>query len=435
MLEWTTDVAVLGGGPAGIAAAISAKQEGADVILIEKYGFLGGMATAGMLGSICGFYGKNDKGKFSVVGGIGSKLLDRLSSLNGLGQDIHILGKTYVIPYDIQAFKFVCDDWVEETGIQLILHAWAVDVDSQNGEVREVHVQTKEGLGILRAKVFIDATGDGDIAAAAGAEYTLDPHQLQLPSTLFTVANVNQEKAEKVDSAQWASLVQLAKSKGYRLPRVSGTVRNLPYKGLFRLNVTMISNALGVLNGVNHQDLTFAEIEGRKQVREYFKFMKEYVPGFEDSFIAEVAPQVGIRETRKILGEYVLTEEDIFRNIQPHDVIALNAWPLEQHTGEPVTKWEFIPGSGHHGIPFRCLQPVNINNVMVVGRCISATHQAQSSVRVMGPAMAMGEAGGVAAALMVKKHLNNSRDIELTDLQETLVHRGAILSLDKTDWQ
>jgi len=429
MLEWTTDVAVLGGGPAGVAAAISAREEGARVMLVEKYGFMGGMATAGMLGSLCGFYGLNANGKFAVVGGVARRLLDRLEEMGGLGEDILIMGKTYVMPYDIQSFKFVCDDWIEETGIDLILHAWATGVTAENGMVREVFVQTKEGPGKLRAKVFIDATGDGDIAAAAGAPFVLDPRELQLPSTLFTVANVDQEKAASVDGKTWAALVEEARSRGYRLPRISGTLRNLKHKGYYRLNVTLISNDEGVINGIDHRDLTFAEIEGRKQVREYFRFLKSHVPGFENCFIAEVAPQVGIRETRKIKGEYVLTEEDIMQNFLPEDVIALNAWPLEQHTGDSVTRWAFIPDPGYHGIPFRCLQPIGLNNVLVAGRCISATHDAQSAVRVIGPAMAMGEAAGVAAAQIVRDSITDSRALDISVLQNRLVDRKAILGI------
>jgi glycine/D-amino acid oxidase-like deaminating enzyme len=425
----TTDVVVLGGGPSGVAAALAAKEEGANVILVERYGFLGGMATAGLLGCICGFYGKKDDKRFSVVGGIPQRFLERLKELQGMNEIIEIKGKTYAIPYDIQAFKFVCDDLLEENGVDVILHAWATSVDVSEGTINKVSIQTKQGQVVIHAKVFIDTTGDGDIAAAAGAQYSLIPSELQLPSTLFTVANVDSAMAARIEGNQLQSLILTANQKGFNLPRISGSLRNLNYEGLFRLNITLISGKQGYVNGVDYKDLSSAEVEGRKQVREYFRFLKEYVPGFERSYIAEIAPQVGIRETRKIYGEYTLNVEDIMTNNVPQDVIALNAWPLEEHTGGPTTQWTFIPEAGFHGIPFRSLQPKGLKNLLIAGRCISATHEAQSSIRVMGPAMAMGEASGVAAAAMVKNNLIDSRDIHISKLQEMLVRRNAVLEL------
>jgi hypothetical protein len=423
------DVAVVGGGPAGVAAALAARSEGLRVVLVERYGFMGGMATAGMLGSLCGFYGKIGDGPVMTVGGIPARFVERLERMDGLGPVIEIFGRTYVIPYDIQAFKFVCDDLIAESGVDLILHALATDAVARDGELREVVLAAKGGGRRLKAAYFIDTTGDGDIAAAAGAAYDLNPEKLQFPSMLFTVANADMAQASQVTSADWVKLVEEARSRGFRLPRLTGSLRSLPRKGLFRLNVTLLSREGMALNGVNADDLTYAELEGRRQVREYFRFLQRYVPGFADSYIAEIAPQVGIRETRKIIGEYVLLETDILANALPQDTVALNSWPMEIHGQSDRTEWEFIPGKGYHGIPFRSLQPVGLRNVLVAGRCLSAAPRAQSAVRVMGPAMATGEAAGTAAALAAAGGYRDTRDLPIELLLRKLRERGAVLTL------
>jgi hypothetical protein len=423
------DVAVIGGGPAGVAAALAAREQGRKVALIERYGFMGGMATAGMIGSMCGFYGKIDGAPTMLVGGIAARFCERMRETGGLGPLIEIYGQTYVVPYDIQAFKFVCDDMIAESGVELILHALAMETVTEDGSLREVVLATKGGKLRLQAEFFVDTTGDGDVAAAAGAPYDLNAERLQFPSTLFTVANADLKQAAQITPEKWVELVEMARERGFRLPRLTGSLRNLPGNGLFRLNVTLISRDGKALNGVDAEDLTFAELEGRRQVREYFRFLKELVPGFADSYIAEIAPQVGIRETRKIAGEYVLQEEDIRMNALPSDTIALNGWPLEIHGESNRTLWEFIPGKGYHGIPFRCLQPLGLKNVLVAGRCLSATSRALSAVRVMGPAMATGEAAGTAAALAVGGGLDDSRNLPIERLLRTLEERGAILSL------
>lgn len=423
------DVAVIGGGPAGVAAALAAREQGRKVALVERYGFMGGMATAGMLGSMCGFYGKIGGSPTMLVGGIAARFCERLREMGGLGPLIEIYGQTYVIPYDIQAFKFVCDDLIEESGVELILHALATETVTEDGSLREVVLETKGGKLRLQAEHFVDTTGDGDVAAAAGAPYDLNEERLQFPSTLFTVAGADLQQAAQITSEKWAELVEQARERGFRLPRLTGALRNLPGSGLFRLNVTLISRDGKAPNGVDAEDLTYAELEGRRQVREYFRFLKEFVPGFADSYIAEIAPQVGIRETRKITGEYVLQEEDIMNNALPPDTIALNGWPLEIHGRSDRTLWQFIPGKGYHGIPFRCLQPLGLKNVLVAGRCLSATSGAQSAVRVMGPAMATGEAAGTAAALAAAAGLDDSRKLPVDQLLRALDERGAVLSL------
>jgi FAD dependent oxidoreductase len=432
------DVVVVGGGPAGLAAATAAARNGADVLIIERYGFLGGMGTAGGVTNFAGLFGLVHGETRQVVHGVADDLLDRVDRLGGLNKPQQGLqGRITVRSYDVSTLKCAADDLLLSAGVKILFHAVAVDVVMDGGAIVALIVETKSGRRAVRAKTFIDCSGDADVSARAGVPFeTGDGHGSGLfPSMMFRVGGVDPERALAAIGEFKAidRLMNEAAGKGYSFPREGAIVRPQKNPTEWRANVTQIRNSDGLaMDATDALQLSDGEIDGRRQVQEYFRFMKNEVPGFENAHIVEIAPQVGIRETRRIGGLYSLSGEDIVGCAGFQDTIGVNAWPMELHVAGKI-EWGFFPdGSrGFCQLPYRMLVPNGVSNLLVAGRCASMNHEGQSAARASGACFAMGEAAGTAAAMVADRLNSTVAQVDVAALQQKLKDQGAYLGTDQ----
>jgi hypothetical protein len=429
------DVVVVGGGPAGIAAAVSAARHGANTLLVERYGFLGGMGTAGGVTNFAGLYGKRNGEMTLLVRGVADDLLARIDALGGLNtpQD-GMQGRIRVRSYDTSAYKIAADQLLLDAGVNLLFHAWAAAVVREGDRIAALVVETKSGRQAIRANAFVDASGDADVAAFAGVPFEVgDGHGSGLfPTTMFRVGQVDAQPAlaavgEFKAINDLMARVQAQKPGAYRFPREGAILRPNIDPREWRANVTQIRNAAGrAMNGVDARELTEGELEGRRQIAEYFRFMKAEVPGFAHSAIVEIAPQVGIRETRRIEGLYALTGEDILSSASFGDSIGINAWPMEMHADGRI-EWAFPRDESrtYNQLPWRMLVPRTVDNLLVAGRCAAMTHEGQSAARASGGCFVMGQAAGTAAASLGASA--KFADVDVPALQKKLAADGADL--------
>ncbi|HEU4342244.1 MAG TPA: FAD-dependent oxidoreductase [Candidatus Binatia bacterium] len=443
-----TDVLVVGGGPAGLGAELGAAHAGAEVILAERYGFLGGNATAALVMPLMSFHTQSprreQKGSTTllptdhgpgepVLAGAVSLLLDRLVRAGGAIPPSLKTG--YVVPFDPEVFKQVALELLDEAGVRFLLHAFASDVLGDH-QLRGVVFETKSGPLVIRARAVVDCTGDGDIAARAGAPYEIgreEDHLAQPMTLMFRVAEFERTSFEayvKQHPDQWRGvhglwdLIRKASADGkLRLSREDILFFATPHDREVSVNSTRVMKVLGT----EVWDLTFAEWESRRQMRQIADFLRHYVPGFERSYVVQSGVQVGVRETRRILGDYQLTADDILQARKFPDVIARSTYPVDIHNPEGSgTRLRRLPPGQAYDIPLRCLLPREVEGLLVAGRCISGTHEAHSSYRVMPVSMATGQAAGVCAALATR-HGTPPRSVATAEVQNELVRQGADL--------
>lgn len=430
------DVVVVGGGPAGIAAGVSAARHGARVLLVERYGFLGGMGTAGGVTNFAGLYGRKNGEMRQVVHGVVDELLVRMEALGGLNQPQDgMQGRIRVRSYDISAFKCAADQLLVSAKVQLLFHAWAAAVIMDGPRIAALVVETKSGRKALRAHSFIDCSGDADVAHFAGAPYELgDGNGSGLfPTTMFRVGHVDAKAALAAVGEFKAINTLMAQAQGrkpgrYRFPREGAILRPQKNPAEWRANVTQISNAGGsAMDATDARQLSDGEIEGRRQIADYFDFMRNEVPGFAASAIIDIAAQIGIRETRRISGLYSLSGEDILSSARFGDTIGINAWPMELHSAGRIDwqfprNWDSAEGRVYNDLPWRMLVPVKVDNLLVAGRCASMTHEGQSAARVSGGCFVMGQAAGTAASQLSQGQ--NFTDTDIGHLQRLLRQDG-----------
>lgn len=429
------EVAVLGGGPAGIAAAVAAARAGRRTLLVERYGFLGGMGTAAGVTNFCGLHANVHGDMRRVVQGVASELLARIDRLDGLNKPHLILGKIQAQAYDTAAYKIAADELLGEHEVDILFHALGAGVSMQDEtRIDALLVETKAGRQAIRAGIFIDCSGDGDLAAWAGARYEIgDGHGHMLyPSMMFRLNGIDPEKAGEA----WRTIPQLmeqAEARGtHKFPRKAAIVRPQRSPVEWRVNFTQLKRSDGsAINGLEPDDLTRGEIDGRRQAVEAFRFLRT-VPGFENSYIVDLPPQLGIRETRRVVGGYQLSGEDVLGCASFDDSIGVNGWPMEAHVaGDVIFRFPPIPDSrGYNELPYRMLVPEGIDNLLVAGRCASMTHEGQSAARVSGACFAMGEAAGTAAALALSGN-TPPRGIAVEKLQDALKRQGAFIGRDQ----
>lgn len=443
-----TDVLVVGGGPAGLGAAVGAADAGARVVLAERYGFLGGNATAALVMPLMSFHTQRparekigattllptDHGPGeAVVAGVLRRLLERLVSVGGAIRPSLATG--YVVPFDPEWFKIVALDLLDDAGVQFLLHAFASGVVC-DGRVRGVIFETKSGPLVVRARVTVDCTGDGDVAVRAGAPSEVGRADgLVQPMTLmFRMVDFERAAFEayvREHPAQWRGvhglweLVRQATEAGeLDLPREDILFFATPHEREVSVNSTRITRVLGT----EVWDLAYAEWLGRRQMRQIAAFFRKYVPGFERAYVAQSGVHVGVRETRRIVGDYQLNVEDVLGARKFDDAIARGAYPVDIHnpTGAGTILKRLPPGEAYD-IPLRCLLPQKAEGLLVAGRCLSGTHEAHSSYRVMPIVMATGQAAGVCAALAAMRGIT-PRAMPVQEIQRELIRQGASLT-------
>ena len=446
------DVIVIGGGPAGVTAAIAAGRGGARVLLVERHGYLGGMLTAATTGPMMSFHA----GSTQVVRGIPEEIIRRLMDLElSPGHIPDFIGFCATItPFSAEGMKLVMERMCVEAGVTLLYHTTFVDCAMEGDRICSVRLLSKNGFFQARAKVFVDASADADLARSAGvsAVYGRESDGAAQPMTLnILVGGVDRERmldymlAEREDMHhgilfdQLKSLpragIQGARSK-LEQARQDGVI-TVGNKALlcFETNVPgqLIVNMTHMygLNATDAFDLTQAEMDGRRQAHEIFRALKQYVPGFENAHMIQTGPNIGIRESYKIDGVYKLTDADMVENVMFEDAIAMGGYPIDVHApkgkaaGEVRKHPKLTPGTWY-SVPYRCLVTHELSNLIVAGRCISTTHRACGATRVTPVLMAISQAAGSAAAIAVKEHCD-VKAVDTCVLREVLRNDGAFL--------
>lgn len=407
------DVLVAGAGPAGLGAAIGAARAGARVALIEKHGFLGGMMTAGGVMNIRQY---NDKQKL-VIGGVALELAERLARAGGTVNSPH---EGTFVRQEPEITKWVAQEMALEAGVRLKLHTLACAGITHGNRLDGLIVENKSGRGALKAPVTVDATGDGDVLALSGAAFEKTGAGLQPMTLTFTAGGIafwpngyTSEAKQKIQDA--------LKANAFPSPK-SPTLFALRRPGEFYFNATRIAG-----DSSDAESLTHAEIEGRRQVMGIIEWLRANVPGCEKIELLRSGPQVGLRESRRLKGVYMLTREDVMEYREFEDGIARCAYAIDIHqAGGPAGEMTYLEPGRSYAIPYRCLVPETVDGLLASGRCLSATHDALGSLRVMAVCMATGQAAGVAAALAASSG-KPPRALSPEVLRKALLDQGAIL--------
>ncbi|MHA0857210.1 FAD-dependent oxidoreductase [Paenibacillus sp. CMAA1364] len=444
ILQKEYDVAVLGGGPAGITAAISAARNGAETIIIERYGFLGGMSTTAMVYPWMTFHSAVGD---QVIKGIAQEIIDRLMVLGASpGHLRDTVGFTHTLtPYHPEVYKVLAYEMLEEAGVKILLHTAAIDVHTKDDRIDSVTLYNKGGISELKSMVYIDATGDGDIAFMAGDPWekgNIDG-KVQPMTMKFRMRGVDLSKVKDYMQNNPTDFYEKSLISELDLIPLTGVMgfysqwkeaelpiqrdRLLFFSGPNEDEVLVNVSRVSGLDPTNIEELTKAEIEGRKQVLLLESFFQKSIPGFEKASVSAVGAQIGVREARRIIGKYVLNGTDVLDGKRFEDVIARSGYPIDIHNpeGKGVTA-NFIREGGAYDIPYRSIVPMNTTNLLLAGRCISTTHEAQATTRLTPSCMAIGQAAGVAGALAVL-HNCPTAQVPIVELQARLIEGQAEL--------
>ena len=416
------DVVVVGGGSAGCVAAVAASRGGARVLLVEKSGRLGGIGT-GVLDTFYGFYTPGENRK--VVGGIPDEVVTALTDQGAAFIRPNTYGAGGGVTYNPEVLLAVWDRLVTGAGVAVLFHSVVVDViaGTAPGTVGGLLIAGKNGITRVATPYVVDASGDADVCAAAGFDGAATGERVQALTTTFRLAGVDDERARSFPKEQlFARMADAAAAGRYDLPRQEGSIHRTPVAGVSLANMTRVED----VDPTDVAALSKAEIEGRRQVGEYVRFLTAEVPGYEAAQLVGVGMQIGIRESRRIRGRYQLTEDDVLSARRFDDAIASCGAPIEDHSGGTDTLWRYIPDSGTYDIPYRALLPVGLANVVVAGRCLSSSHGAHASARSIGQCMAMGQAAGTAVALALPASAPLP-EIAVPVLQDRLTDAGAVL--------
>ena len=432
------DVIVAGGGPAGVAAAIAAARSGAKTLLIEASASLGGTVTNGSLPAFCPF-GNTDE---PIIRGIGLELLETLRAETKLPPYYHDRPEKPLynwFPVDGEALKRILDEKVLSSGCELLLHSHIVGCETEEGVVRSVTVHMPDGMESFFTKVFVDCTGDGVLSAEAGCEIQLgnEENLVQSGTLCFKIAPFDTERFIRYakETGEGGNLLHAcarAMADG-AFPEGETKVAGIafPYPGAAVLN---FGHVYGI-DPLNAASLTRAEVEARKKLPELLRFLQNYVPGAEKAVIVSSGPNLGIRESRRVMGDYVLTKEDFFRRADFDDAIAYYCYPIDIHAlrlGEQAKEWNnlyynrrYQPGEAY-GVPYRCLTPKGIKNLLTAGKIISCDQIMLGSVRVVPCCFATGQAAGTAAAMAALSDIS-VRSVDPTVLRDSLKRKGCHL--------
>ena len=419
------DVLVCGGGIAGTMAAVAAARRGARVLLAERYGFLGGNATAGAVAQFNSWQTANGR---QVISGLAAEVVDRLRQYGAAGAHERFVMSTGHkmdrVEYSPEVLKLVLDDMVTEAGVQPILHTMLLGVGCEAGVVTSVQLLSKGGVLTVRPKVLIDASGDMDALRLAGASFLeLEQGEALQPATMmFKFGPVDFERFDALAPEEVGRLARQGFEQG-ALARAALHVARDPYTRDGWFNISRLA-----VDATDPLALGKAEIEGRRQAWRAARYIRAQVPGCEEGRLAAFGTQVGVRETRRVRGDHVLTAEDLLRPVVFDDAIAVGAYPIDIHpTAGGELEYTALGDDHAYQIPYRSLIPVGLANVLAIGRGISATHQALAAIRVMTISMAVGQAAGIAASLASAAGTADVRQVAITPLREALVGAGATL--------
>jgi hypothetical protein len=428
------DVVVVGSGSAGSTAAAAAARHGARTLLVEKLPFLGGVSTA-VLDTFYGVYTPGSRAR-KVVGGLADEVVAGLRRLGPVLERPNTYGAGTGITYLAEHLKVVWESLVAGAGASVLVHGFVQDAEVAGGRVRALTVATKAGLARVEAAVVVDASGDADVCHFAGLGYELagTDEPAQSLTTTFRLVNVDLDRRRALGREGLHRLMAEAAASGaYDLPRRDGSDHPTPVEGMTATVMTRLASTREVdgrvVNATDPALLTEAELAGRRQALEYVRFLVDRVPGYERARLAALSTQVGVRETRRVHGDARLTGDDVLSARQFDDQIGLCGAPIEDHHPGEGTTWRYLPDGAVVGIPFGTLVARDAANVLVAGRCFSATHDAHASVRSMGQCMAMGQAAGTAAALAARARAD-VREVGVGRLAAALRADGAILDPD-----
>lgn len=445
--EFDADVLVIGGGPAGFGAAVAAARNGASTMLIERNAMLGGMATAGLVGPFMTCY--DDDGQEQIVKGIFDELCLRTEARGGAIHPSKVEGMTtyssyyvrshrHVTPFQSETLAVVMDEMAAEAGVQVLFNVQVCDVLKEGERIAGVIAAMKEGLALFRAKTYIDCTGDADVAHFAGVPTWMGDErsgQMQPASLFFEIGNVDREKfvgelEAKKEAGQlgipshncWNWYIAEARKNGdWTLERDEIGNYEQPVNNRWKMNTTRIAG----VDATRTEDVTKGLIEGREQVQQVMAFLRKYVPGCENVELIQVASALGVRETRHIVGKYELTVDDIMSQKHFDDAICTFGYAVDIH--DPQGNGGVFQEVNHYyTIPFRCMVPVECENMLVAGRSICGTSEAAASYRVMPCCIALGQAAGTAAALALKNG-GEAADVDIGLLRRTLIEQGAVI--------
>jgi hypothetical protein len=432
--EIACDVAVCGGGIAGTMAAVAAARGGASTVLVERYGFLGGNATAGAVAQFNGWQTPNGR---RVVAGLADEVVTRLSAYGASGghtsfvmSNGHCMDR---VEYAPEVLKLVLDDMVVSAGVRPLLHATLFDVCREVRQISAIRVATKGGVLTLRPQIVVDASGDLEALHRAGACFLpLEEGEALQPATMvFRFGPIDLACFHALSATQIAALAQRGFAEG-RLARAALHFSRDPYAPDGWFNIGRIA-----VDAVDPLALSAAEIEGRRQAWRASQFLRDVVPGCGAGRLIAFATQVGVRETRRIEGDHILNGDELRRPARFDDAIAAGAYPIDIHnaTGGGL-QYEELGDDHAYQIPYHCLIPTTLDNALVAGRGVSATHAAQAAIRVMTISMAVGQAAGTAAAMAAGYgetrgpggNTPSVRRVSVPHLQRRLIEAGACLA-------
>ena len=391
------DLVVVGGGAAGVATAVTAARAGLRTVLVDESPFLGGMSTGGCVGTFCGFYYREPSSDLvRLVGGFPVEVMDRLAGRRECYGPVPFK-TTAAVPYVPWGLKLAYDALVRaEPNLTVHLHARFLRALVDGDRVTAVEIATRSGRVVVQAVYFVDASGDAALATEGGAPVERGD-VLQYPSMMFYMQHVDLERALPHVFALGELLDRHFASDG--LPRRSGNIIPTGRPGEALVAMSRVAIDGRPVDGGDAAELTLGEMLGREQAERCAAFLTTRVPGFEEAFISDTAPRLGIRETRRIRGRYALTGDDVLSGRKFDDGICRSAWPIELHVADGQTEWRFLDDGLWYTVPYRCLVPERTRNLLVVGRCVSATREGFASVRVLGPCMSEGQAAAIAVAV------------------------------------
>lgn len=451
------DVVVIGGGISGVAAAIAAAKNGAQTVLVEGSPNLGGLATSGLP-----FHGCYNSTGERIVGGVLSELMDRCRALGGYVDSIFDWRSTWIVCMDPEILKIVIVETLAHYNVSVLLYNFAGDVVSDGGRITGVIAMRKGHPTLISGNIFIDCSGDGDLATLAGAPSEKGSHtgELQPVSLIFRMGNVDFHPLLKFvrDNPDQILLKEnpiitktreecafevykggkpftAVSAKGKLLKKAIESGRMFPCAAVFitptsieRREVTINATRLSSVDATDTEAMGQALTTLTEQIKMFVKFAVNCLPGFQNAYPAHVDSRIGVRETRRIIGEYVLATEDVVEGRKFKDGIAKGGHHIDIHGSGNLQKRVPIKDGQSYDIPYGCLVPTQLKNVLIAGRCLSSTREANGSTRVMGTCIATSQAAGTAAALYMREQLSDVRDVSIHELRETLKTQGAILN-------